>query len=147
MAAIGSRVRLDTCKPAVRMAAYRLSTTSPGKNVATTSASARCPVCARRDRRGYLSSRYCATVYPTIKNCRRASSSICKASSAADSAPASRRLMVSAPIDFSSDISMLYVPLWVRSARPAAATHTRVSRTPIRSSSRSVTVRANAATC
>ena len=44
MAAMGSNVILDTWRPAARMAAYRLSTTSPGRKVATTSASIRRPV-------------------------------------------------------------------------------------------------------
>jgi hypothetical protein len=77
-----------------------------------------------------------------MKNCRRTSSSICSASSAAERAPASRRLMVSALMVFSWLMSMVKLPLWVRRARPAAATHTRSRWTPRRSSSRSVTVRA-----
>ena len=39
MAAMGSSVMLETWSPAARMAAYKLSTTSPGRKVATTSAS------------------------------------------------------------------------------------------------------------
>ena len=81
-----------------------------------------------------MSSRYCATVYPTMKNCLRTSSSICRASSAAERAPASKRLMVSALMVFSALISMVKLPLWVRRARPAAATQTRSKRTPRRSS-------------
>ena len=44
MAAMGSSVMLATWRPAARMAAYRLSTTSPGRKVATTSASTLRPV-------------------------------------------------------------------------------------------------------
>ena len=52
MAAMGSSVMLATWRPAARMAAYRLSTTSPGRKVATTSASAFCPLWSRREARG-----------------------------------------------------------------------------------------------
>ena len=47
MAAIGSSVRLTTSSPAAFMAAYRLSTTSAGRNVATTSASSFWPLWPR----------------------------------------------------------------------------------------------------
>ena len=43
-AAMGSSVRLATSSPAWRSTAYRLSTTSPGRKVATTSASTFRPV-------------------------------------------------------------------------------------------------------
>ena len=44
-AAIGSRVRLATSSPASTITAYRLSSTSLGRKVATTAASSTCPVC------------------------------------------------------------------------------------------------------
>ena len=55
-AAIGSRVRLETSRPAPSITAYRLSTTSLGRKVATTSASSSWPLWPFRVVRGYRSS-------------------------------------------------------------------------------------------
>ena len=51
-AAIGSSVRLATSSPAASMTVYRLSTTSLGRKVATTSASSCWPLWSFREVRG-----------------------------------------------------------------------------------------------